>query len=82
MDKMSISDNGESAQIKVSLESRLIDLNRNRVRRFTDVDQQTEFAGDLGFKFVESLQEKSIDWGSVKWVSSKVSLKFLPIPQR
>tara|TARA_B100002019_G_scaffold243036_1_gene219558 strand:- start:293 stop:853 length:561 start_codon:yes stop_codon:yes gene_type:complete len=64
MDKMSISDNGESAQIKVSLESRLIDLNRNRVRRFTDVDQQTEFAGDLGFKFVESLQEKSIDWGS------------------
>ena len=65
MDKMSISDNGESAQIKVSLESRLIDLNRNRVRRFTDVDQQTEFAGDLGFKFVESLQEKSIDWGSV-----------------
>ena len=29
MDKMSISDNGEeSAQIKVSLESRLIDLNK------------------------------------------------------
>lgn len=64
MDRMSVSDDGENAIIKVSCESRLIDLNRNRVRRFTNVDQQSEFAGDLGFAFVESLQEKSIDWGS------------------
>ena len=64
MDRMIISDDGENATIKVSCESRLIDLNRNRVRRYTDVDQQSEVSGDLGFKFVESLQEKSIDWGS------------------
>jgi hypothetical protein len=64
MDKMSVSDDGENAVIKVTCESRLIDLNRNRVRRFTQVDQQTEFAGDLGLNFVESLQEKSIDWGT------------------
>lgn len=64
MDTMSISDDGERANISITLESRLIDLNRSRVRRFTSEDQKTEFPNDKGFEFVSDLQEKAIRWGS------------------
>lgn len=63
MDTMSIADDGERATINISCESRLIDLNRNKVRRFTSEDQKAEFSGDRGLEFVSSLQEKSIRWG-------------------
>tara|TARA_B100000497_G_C7632202_1_gene379981 strand:- start:135 stop:695 length:561 start_codon:yes stop_codon:yes gene_type:complete len=64
MDTMNISDDGERANIQVSCESRLVDLNRPKVRRYTQVDQQTEFAGDKGLDFISSLQEKSIRWSA------------------
>ncbi len=64
MDTMNISDDGERANITVSCESRLIDLNRPKVRRYTQVDQQTEFSGDKGLDFISSLQEKSIRWSA------------------
>ena len=63
MDTMSIIDDGERANIAISCESRLIDLNRNRVRRYTNEDQKAEFSTDVGLEFVSSLQEKSIRWG-------------------
>lgn len=63
MDTMAIDDDGEQATVKITCESRLIDLNRNRVRRFTNEDQQLEFPGDVGLEFVSSLQDKSIRWG-------------------
>jgi len=64
MDTMNISDDGERANITVSCESRLVDLNRPKVRRYTQVDQQAEFSGDKGFDFISSLQEKSIRWSA------------------
>jgi len=64
MDTMDIADDGQRADIQISCESRLIDLGRARVRRYTQVDQQTEFAGDKGLDFVSSLQEKSIRWSA------------------
>ena len=64
MDQMTISDDGESANIKVTCESRLIELNRPRVRRYTMVDQQSEFSGDKGLNFISSLQDKSIRWSA------------------
>jgi hypothetical protein len=57
-------DDGERANIQVSCESRLVDLNRAKVRRYTQVDQQTEFSGDKGLDFISSLQEKSIRWSA------------------
>ncbi len=70
MDVMTIEDAGETANISLSAESRLIDLERARVRRYTDNDQQNQFAGDTGLRFVADLQDKEIAWGSGKDDSS------------
>ena len=64
MDLMTISDNGESAIIKLSAESRLIDLDRARERRFTSEDQKIDFPDDKGLEYVDDLQDKEIVWGS------------------
>ena len=54
---------GETATITVTVESRLIDWNRPRIRRYTDADQQERFPGDLGFQFMSDASEKEINWG-------------------
>ena len=63
LDQPTIQDGGETATISVAYENHLIDLERARVRRFTDADQKAEFAGDRGFEFVEQLQNAEIIWG-------------------
>ena len=57
-------DIGETVRVSVSYESRLIDLDRPRERRYTDEDQQSDYAGDLGFEYVPALQDPKIPWGS------------------
>lgn len=54
---------GATATIALTLESRLVDLDRPRVRRYTDADQQAEYPGDLGLQYVATLVEKEIAWG-------------------
>lgn len=63
MDTMTIRDEGRTATVVVQCESRLIDLERPRERRYTTEDQAIDYAGDLGFEFVESLQDASVVWG-------------------
>ena len=66
MDVMTIEDVGDTASISLSAESRLIDLERSRVRRYTNSDQQNQFPGDTCLRFVADLQDKEIAWGSGK----------------
>jgi hypothetical protein len=54
MDQLSYEE-GETATFTLTLESRLADLERPRVRRYTNADQQAEYPGDRGFEFVESV---------------------------
>lgn len=63
LDVPAMEESAESAVISITYESRLIDLERPRESRYTNEDQQREFAGDLGFEFVPSLQDISINWG-------------------
>jgi len=63
LDVMDIEESGESASISVTVENRLIDLNRARIRRFTSEDQKSLFPGDRGFDYVNDLQDKPIEWG-------------------
>lgn len=63
MDIMEIQEGGETATISVSVENRLIDLERPRVRRYTNEDQKIDYPNDKGFEFVPSIQEKQIIWG-------------------
>jgi len=64
MDVMQISDDGESAEIIMTAESRLMDFKRVRETRYTDEEQQALFAGDVGCEFVNDIQERSIYWGN------------------
>jgi len=63
-DVMSISDDAQTAIITMSVESRLIDLQRPRERRYTNEDQKTRSAADRGFEYVASIQDQPIKWGT------------------
>ena len=54
---------GERMTIAVAYESRLIDLDRARERRYTSEDQKIDYPDDLGFDFVPALQDMQIVWG-------------------
>lgn len=63
MDVMPIKMEGGSATIDLSVESRLIDWERPRVRRYNDADQQAVYPGDLGLQYVEQMVSKDLVWG-------------------
>lgn len=63
MDVMSTDDGGDTGTLKLTLENNLIDLARPRERRYTDIDQQMDYPGDLGLEYVAGLQDKTIYWG-------------------
>lgn len=63
MDTMRISDGAETATISVSVENRLIEFQRNRVRRYTAEDQKIDYPSDKGLEFVAEISEKEIVWG-------------------
>lgn len=64
MDTVDITDGGSELSFELAVENNLRDLQRPRVRRYTDADQQSEFAGDKGFEFVSELQRKEFKWGT------------------
>ena len=63
MDQMNIEENSDTSTIQLLVENKLVDLERARVARFTSGYQKSIYAGDLGFDFVEDLQDKQISWG-------------------
>ncbi len=63
IDQMNIDEGPETSTIAISVESRLIDLERVRVLRFTDQSQKSRFPNDKGLEFVEDLQDKQFNWG-------------------
>ncbi|EME71384.1 hypothetical protein H261_03208 [Paramagnetospirillum caucaseum] len=62
-DVPSIEDGGETCTVSVTVESRLIDLERPRVRRYTPEDQHIDYPGDKGFDYVAGLQSKEFKFG-------------------
>lgn len=63
MDQMNIQEGPESSTIELTVENRLIDLERPRVGRFTSEYQKSIYPTDKGFDFVESLQDLQLNWG-------------------
>ena len=63
MNQMSIEEGPETSTIQLSVENKLVDLERPRVARYTSAYQKNKFAGDLGLDFVESLQDQKLVWG-------------------
>ena len=60
---MNISEDPEASTIELSVENKLVDLERPRVRRFTSAYQKSVYPNDLGLDFVEDLQDKDVSWG-------------------
>jgi len=63
MDEMNIDEGAEYSTIELKVENKLIDLERQRVRRYTSAYQKTQYPGDKGFDFVESIQNEKTLWG-------------------
>lgn len=63
MDTMTINEAGDASSINLTVENKLIQLERARVRRFTDNDQKIDYPNDEGFSFVTKIQDKEIVWG-------------------
>lgn len=63
MDTMRIDDNGATCEVTLTVESKLVTLERPRVRRYTHESQQQLFPGDTFFSYVADLQDKEIVWG-------------------
>ena len=54
---------GETSELHITVENKLIMLERPTDRRYTHEDQQNLFPGDKSLEFVTSLQDKTIAWG-------------------
>lgn len=63
MDTMTINDTGETSSIILTVESRLIDLEKANELRYTSEDQKRLFSDDKGLEFITDLQDKEIIWG-------------------
>ena len=63
MDVMTIEHTGETATVTMSIESKLVTLQRANVRRYTSENHKLRHPTDTFFDFVSDLQDKSIQWG-------------------
>ena len=64
IDVMDIKEDGKTASIGVTVESRLRDLERPRIRYYTDIDQKERYPGDDGLSFVTAINDGSrLEWG-------------------
>lgn len=63
MDVMTINDSAESATISITIESRLVELERVRPFRYTDQSHKLRYPTDDFFSFVPALQDREIVWG-------------------
>lgn len=72
MDQPSVDIDGISSAISINCENRLIEMNVAVDRRYTADDQQRDFPGDLGFNFVNAIQEMTLYWGTSPTSSNNV----------
>ena len=63
MDQMNIDEGPETSTIALAVESKLIDLERPRINRYTSGSQKSRFAGDKAFDFIPDLQDRPLAWG-------------------
>lgn len=63
LDTTVIEETGETSNISLNYESRLIDLQKNKEIRYTHEEQLRLYAGDMGLEFVADMQDKTITWG-------------------
>jgi hypothetical protein len=80
LDVPSLMDSGETSTLDITCENSLLSLNLEPNRRFDDPDQQVRFPGDLGFSFVQALQNIQLFWPAYQDVGTPypVSISMSP----
>lgn len=63
IDTVDIQAGESSGDMTVTCESKFTFWDRANLRRYTDVDQQTEYAGDEFFEFLPQMMELELQWG-------------------
>lgn len=63
IDTMQIGQSEETATITITVENRMIDLERAKIRRYTSEDQKIDYPNDKGLDYVPSIQETELTWG-------------------
>lgn len=63
LDTMSPADDGTTSSLTVTIESKLVDLQRPRTRRYTKESQKALFPGDTFFDWTADLADKQVPWG-------------------
>lgn len=63
MNTMNLTDNGETSTIELMVDSKLVLLERAKVRRYTHESHQSRYPGDNIFSVVADLQDKDVPWG-------------------
>lgn len=63
VDTMTIEDTPTQATITITVESKLVELERVKERRYTHESQKSRFPTDTFFSYVADLQDKEIVWG-------------------
>lgn len=66
-DTMSIVEDGEKAAVRVTVESKAVDLLRGNPLTYSDADQQTLYSGDLAFQYVVDQADKPVVWPAREW---------------
>lgn len=66
-DTMSISEDGQTASIVMTAESKGVDLLRGNPLVYNDPDQQNLVPGDLYFQYVVSQSDKPVVWPTREW---------------
>jgi hypothetical protein len=63
MDQMNIEEGADSCTIQMTVESKLIDLERARTYRYTAENLKANHPNDLAFDFIPDLQDSPLIWG-------------------
>lgn len=62
MDTFEFTDDGEKANIRLSVENILMIGQRAKISRYTDEEQRQRFPDDMGLEFINRLQDREIVW--------------------
>lgn len=63
MDVITPQEDGTTATIELTVESKMVTLQRPNIRRYTSQNQKLRYPTDTFFDYVEQLQDKEIAWG-------------------
>ena len=55
---------GKTGAITLSMENRVAEWERARIRRYTHADQQAEYPDDFGLEFVSAVAQMELLWGT------------------